>query len=126
MVHRHGTDTLVRAILAQGKGTDMAKLNDISIDYYLSQQTWNYIRITTTENRVWKIRVWIKRNAYDFQSSMVGSVWSRESMQWNTVIRRPIKGANCQRVSYTDKNASAAYFRNDSDQIIEQVLKGIT
>ena len=116
-VEKHGTGLDSSAILAHSK--------DLSIEFYLSDQSWHFVRIIATENRVWKIRVWIERNAYDFQSSLTGDIWSRDSMEWNTVIRRPLKGAHCESASYVDENQSAAPFRNDSDLIIKQVLEVI-
>lgn len=51
------------------------------------QQSVNYRQIITLEN--FKVKLEIKRDSYDFQSSAVASVWSTESMEWKNVYSIP-------------------------------------
>lgn len=64
-----------------------------------SQQSWFYSAAVSYGSR--RLNVYIERNAYDFQSEVIVSMWT--DIGWKRLIFRPMtEDMHCHGVSYTD------------------------
>lgn len=79
----------------------------ISDDLKHGKQSWT--REATVQLGKHKLRVTIKRDAYDFQSQIYVEVWSPEQLQWNRV--RSLEG--------TDYDDLPSYVVTNDVQIIQ-------
>jgi hypothetical protein len=97
------------------------KSKQISEQFYNLSQSWCYERIIAIDGA--KLKVEIRRNAYDDQSYMRGYVLDSSVVKWNLVVNRPIKGSNCEPASYVqDRNkVDKSLFVADADSIIEEL-----
>lgn len=77
----------------------------ISEQFYQANQSWNY-ELTSRIPSGHKLRVEIRRNAYDEQSYVHGLVFDTIHNKWNVIVTRPIGSACC---------ASADYVRNNQE-----------
>ena len=75
-----------------------------------------------------RIRVRIRRNAYDFQSWAIAELW--DDTKWNQVVTLPFTSAlSCHAVSYRDGATGAARlapiipFQVDRDRLLELVRR---
>jgi hypothetical protein len=101
----------------------MNEVTEISKEFYNEDQSWHYdLTVALVDHPDTKLRVFIERNAYDFQSRMVGYVLDPVRFKWNRLIAKPITGAHCQPVSYVDKHPDRTLFDIDARGIIDQLL----
>jgi hypothetical protein len=105
-------------------------MKTISERFYNLNQSWYYERIV--EIKGVKLKVHIRRNAYDNQSHLNGLVFDPAAMKWNKIVHRPIEGAKCESASYVQDlkhhtpslQVDKSLFIADADSIIEE-LKAI-
>jgi hypothetical protein len=71
-------------------------METISTQFYNLDQSWHYEIIVRVGGV--KLRVLIRRNAYDDQSYVRGYAFSE--LKWNLLVDRPIQTAKCEPVSY--------------------------
>ena len=96
-------------------------MKQISERFYNSgqRQSWHYERIV--DNGDLKLRVFIKRNAYDSQSYVRGYVL--DGKKWNCIVDRPIEGAACYNVSYLQKVVDNHLFNVDADSVLRELVE---
>lgn len=96
---------------------------------YYGSQSWLYESVWKMDRNgegAYKIRVRIRRNAYDFQSWMIGEVWSHTDLKWNKVTELPIEGAACASVTYVDDHLTQQQkdlFVKDEQTVLAEVAK---
>jgi hypothetical protein len=98
---------------------DGGDYNVISERLYNSNQSWMYQLIVNIEGH--KLRVSIKRNAYDFQSYAKIMRW--DGHKWHFITSMPIETCKCAAVSYVmrrDEHFDISLFRKDAKQLIEE------
>lgn len=96
-------------------------MKQISQRFYMQGQSWNFERIVEQAGR--KLRVAIRRNAYDDQSSVHGYALDPLQLKWNLLVDRPIMGAACQKASYVRSNEPIAPFEQDAKSVLEELAK---
>lgn len=94
-------------------------ISTISERFYNQSHSWNYERTVKIGSR--KVRVQIRRNAYDQQSYARTHVWAGDA--WNLVCSRPISECKCSTVSYVNDGATDRLFKKDADSIIEETVE---
>lgn len=96
----------------------------ISARFYNLHQSWIYERIIKVDDH--KLRVVIRRNAYDDQSYVRGYALDPVKLDWNCLVDKPIAGASCYSISYVlpVERANRLLFEKDADAVIEE-LKSI-
>ena len=81
-------------------------------------QSWNYesLHVVAYDQ---KIKIKIKRNAYDNQS------WSKaylfDGNKWNTIVETPHPLMKCLGISYVQKEVKAEKFYEDEKILLEEV-----
>lgn len=80
------------------------------------KQSWYYESTLTISGR--KIKIEIRRNAYDFQSWAIALLF--DGNKWNQIAHIPHPQMKCMHVSYVG-NASVEDFREDTDALIKEV-----
>lgn len=99
----------------------------IQEDFWNAHQSWCYEAITDHGGE--RLRVKIRRNAYDDQSSAICERWTGD--EWKQVVSRPIEHMACTAVSYTDKpvnhgttsrTVEAELFLMDADDLRSRAL----
>lgn len=102
------------------------KIETIAEQVYNAEQSWYFERIVKAG--CWgstKLRVKIRRNAYDDQSFARVYLWTKT--EWSLVAERPITDCECRRLSYTLRGGvSARDFENDYAALIATALAVIS
>ena len=103
----------------------------ISERCYNQDQSWYYERTSKFESPaqsewewLWhrvKLKVNIRRNAYDHQSYARVHLWNGQ--QWNLLVDAPISECLCKDVDWIDKNAKPSFFTADCNRLIVEALK---
>lgn len=93
----------------------------IQRDFFKHMQSW-CLTLITEEQCGTKLRVQIRRNAYDDQSQAVCSVWSTTRREWTEVVRKPITACRCASVSYVTPAPDQALFDADADMLRAMAL----
>ncbi|MBT6051394.1 MAG: hypothetical protein HOG49_31725 [Candidatus Scalindua sp.] len=96
-------------------------MTEIDTRFYNKDQSWYFIRIVKWNNH--KLKVVIRRNAYDHQS--YAKCYKFDGKQWNVVNSMPIEDCKCQVVSYAQKEVDARkeLFLQDSQTLFEIAKK---
>jgi len=97
------------------------EVGEISERLWMQNQSWFYRRIVMRNG--YKLRVDIKRNAYDVQSFARVKVWNRERLSWNWVCGCPITECDCKAISYVKKDPSMDIFRKDGEKLFNEALQ---
>lgn len=106
-------------------------LSKISEQLYKRDQSWNYdvIYKFTFDDKLGinrsidlRFRVQIRRNAYNDQSWIRGSIMSPSHFCWNTLVERPIQTAFCEKESYL-RDATMESFRKDALSVVKELEK---
>jgi hypothetical protein len=92
--------------------------------FYNAQQSWWCEHIVEIHGH--RYRVVIRRNSHDEQSYLHGYVFGQTSFTWNLLVDRPIQGANCQSVSYVDRNPSQTLFAQDTESVLTELRQIVT
>ena len=92
----------------------------------IAQRTWNQDQSWHHENTVkmddgQKIRVLIRRNAYDAQSWATVARWNGE--EWKQVCSRPITECACRSISYVDQGVGHRSFGPDTASLLAEAKK---
>lgn len=90
----------------------------ISQRFYNARQSWIYEQIVAIGPR--RLRILIRRNAYDEQSYLRGYALDPEKLAWNLLVDRPIEGAACKSVSYIDA-ANQRPFDLDAEDVLKEL-----
>jgi hypothetical protein len=101
----------------------------IQEDLWNDNQSWCYEAITDHGGE--RLRVKIRRNAHDSQSSAICERWDGDA--WKQVVSRPIEQMECSSVSYTDlpvdyakrttcRKVDADLFLMDADDLRSRAL----
>ena len=100
----------------------MKQIREISERFYKSSQSWVYERIIAAQ--AIRLRVLIRRNAYDIQSYVRGYALDSKESKWNLLVDRPIKGAACEEASYVDSEEKADInrFKQDAKHVIDELI----
>jgi hypothetical protein len=94
----------------------------ISMRTWKSDQSWNFQTIINFDGC--KLKVEIRRNAYDNQSFARVKRWDGD--QWNIVCSRPITECRCQSISYVSKNITDVNFLKDADSLVDEAMAVIS
>ena len=88
---------------------------------YNRSQSWYYTYIE--KNDYGKLKVEIRRNAYDEQSYIHGFVFSPKDMQWNLLIDYPLSHfPTIERISYVHMNVQQEPFEIVRQKIVSELL----
>jgi hypothetical protein len=101
----------------------MAKPNKnttIQHDLFNQGQSWNLVQVVETVTGQ-KLRVRIRRNAYDEQSYGLAELWNGQ--EWSEVIQRPIMSLKCKSACYTDQCPNTKLFDEDANDLLAKALK---
>lgn len=98
------------------------KFKQINVILENVNQSWEY-------NSVWmigkhKVRVEIRRNAYDNQSHR--TIYLFDGQKWNYLWHLPFATAHCKHISYVIKNIDSLAFMQDENELLleaEKILK---
>ena len=95
----------------------------ISERCYNQDQSWYYERTAKFESPTQsvKLKVYIRRNAYDEQSCALVHLWSGQG--WNLIVTAPISECLCKDVDWIDKNVKPSFFTADCNRLIVEALK---
>ena len=99
----------------------MLKLTQISERFWKGRQSWNYQRVVRAGDK--RLRITIKRDAYDFQSHLYGDAYDSVHMKWHRLVARPLDGATCADTSYVDRNPNIQPFREDAEDVLVELLE---
>ncbi len=71
-----------------------------------------------------RLRVLIRRNAYNVQSYVRGYALGSKESKWNLLVDRPIKGAACEGASYVENEEKADInsFKQDAKHVIDELI----
>jgi len=89
----------------------------ISTRCWNMNQSWYYESIYKKKH---KLRVKIRRNAYDNQS--FANVFRWDGNQWQLVCGKSIMECKCQTISYVNKDVTAADFKQDEEELLREAL----
>ncbi len=95
----------------------------VSSRCYKQTQSWWFERILkfTSPVQSFKLRIVIRRNAFDFQSYGHVDMW--DGNKWNNVIDVPITELESRKVDYVTLNVTERDFENDCKSLLETALK---
>jgi len=94
-------------------------MDTISERCYNQNQSWNYERTVNVDGT--KLRVQIRRNAYDMQSFARVHIW--DGSNWNVVCSRPISECTCKTISYVQDKINDGLFKSDADSILKEAMQ---
>lgn len=94
-------------------------MNVISEKFFNQNQSWNFERIIKADSH--KLKVTIRRNAYDNQSYANVERWS--GTRWEFVYNEPIELCLCKSESYVNENPFKNKFVKDAERLIEISMK---
>jgi len=89
-------------------------------------QSWNFTRIVkgntgrglgSVDRGEYKLRVRIRRNAYDEQSYALVERW--DGSKWHEVVKQPIDRCECQSLSYVTRGVTTEAFENDCKRLLD-------
>lgn len=96
-------------------------MKQISELFYNQDQSWHYEKIVRFGNFS-RLKVYIRRNAYDNQSFVKGYVL--KDSQWNLIVARPIETARCKETSYLgNSKGSICLFREDAGDVLDLLIE---
>lgn len=97
----------------------MVKTKVISEQFYNQNQSWYYVRIIEKDSH--KMKVFIRRNAYDNQSCAQVERW--DGTKWQFVYDKPIMECQCKVVSYVQTDAKKDKFSLDADELLKTAIQ---
>ena len=96
-------------------------MKTISERCYNLSQSWHYKHVVAIGKLTFK--VYIKRNAYDFQCEASVSVYDINSQKWNRIVSAPIAECECKKISYVQKNVQSSAFANDAKRLLNEAIE---
>jgi hypothetical protein len=93
-------------------------MRTIAEQCFEQNQSWMYIYVGEVDGV--RLRVEIRRNAYDAQSYAKIDKWNGEI--WNFVHSMPITSCYCKRISYVMENVTKEDFQADAMTLISVAL----
>lgn len=105
------------------KNKTNVEITVISTRVWKADQSWYFEHVVKFENQRQSVRlkVSIRRNAYDFQS--YGRVYFWDGKQWNRIVDTPLVFLRCKQVSDLDLNVNASAFEVDCERLLGEALK---
>ena len=100
----------------------MMKRKQISEKLYNANQSWCYDSIVKIDEH--KLRVSIRRNAYDSQSYCKISRW--DGTKWHFITSKPIEQCKCSDASYVVKKVNIKLFQMDAEELIKEATQVIS
>lgn len=97
----------------------MKKAKLISERIWNADQSWYFER--TVQVGVVKLKVKIRRNAYNDQSYARVERWNGE--EWKIVVTAPITECQCQSLSYVTRGVNLADFEKDYTRLLTEAVK---
>ena len=93
----------------------------IQSDFNNHNQSWSYTQIVEKEGK--KLRVRIRRNAFDNQSHALAELWA--GTEWRQVISRPIEVMECRNVSYVLPllHEDVCSFKQDTENLLKMAFE---
>jgi hypothetical protein len=91
----------------------------ISERVYQQNQSWYFERTVLIGGE--KLKVEIRRNAYDDQS--YGRVMKWDGNEWKQVVHSPIQLLQCRHISYVTSGVVASHFEKDFGQLFNEAAK---
>lgn len=82
-----------------------------------SQQSWNYESLLSHPNGK-RVRIRIKRDAFDYQSYALAECFDAEANKWNEVASIPYPQMSCLKVSYIQDTATMKDFQEDEKTLL--------
>lgn len=79
-------------------------------------QSWNYESIHNFMGK--KVRIYIRRNAYDIQSFLSAEIFDKKENKWNRLCSIPFKGAACTPVVYVQNHVDIKLFEADEARLL--------
>jgi hypothetical protein len=124
--HCHNETSLVHYIWDYRRQTmtHTVDLQIIAERFYNEHQSWIYEKVV--KRGPLKLRVLIRRNSYDDQSSLRGYAFDAIHNQWNLLVDRPMnERAKCYEVSYVQprEKANLKSFQDDAMAILGELLQ---
>lgn len=102
-------------------------INEISTRFYNQTQSWYYVRTVAVDKSPSKpgirIKVEIRRNAYDEQSYGRTYLWS--GSKWELVVNSPIEGLRCEHASYVHNKyeVDCQAFERDAEDLLDETIR---
>jgi hypothetical protein len=95
----------------------------ISERCWKANQSWYYEKVIAfaSNTRSFKLKVDIRRNAYDDQSH--ARVYQWDGTKWQLVVKYPIRDCVCQHLDYTMMNVTADSFSTDTLYLLKEALQ---
>ena len=96
----------------------------ISQRCYYQDQSWYFERTVSLREgttKSIKLKVSIRRNAYDNQSYARVYMW--DGTKWNQVVNSPITECVCKIISYVNLNITVVHFEDDYTRLLNEALK---
>ena len=101
----------------------ITKVNPIiSTKVFNESQSWHFVQIVKMGGH--KLRVTIRRNAYDEQSFARAARW--DGVQWHTVVSDPITACVCRTISYVDRAVLASAFAADAERLLAEAFEVVS
>ena len=89
-------------------------------DVYRGSQSWCYKAVWEYGEE--RLKVDIKRDAYDCQSHARAYVWSRSKQEWSPISDIHISQSEFKSISYVSDNVTAANFERDEEALLDRAL----
>jgi pyruvate/2-oxoglutarate/acetoin dehydrogenase E1 component len=93
-------------------------MRTISIRCYNQSQSWHFEKVVAIGKKTFK--VYIIRNAYDFQSYAKVYIYDTKESKWNQIVNAPITECECQKISYVTKDVNKSVFANDFERLLAE------
>ena len=92
----------------------------ISTRCYRRDQSWYFEQVVkfSDASQTFKLKVNIRRNAFDDQSGAQVFMWSGTG--WNSVVEAPISECHCRGVSYCVDDVKASDFESDCERLLTE------
>ena len=88
---------------------------------WTANQSWHYEVLILYGK--FRMKVDIKRNAYDFQSHLRIKIFNAEQLQWNMLLSRAMTDEwRSSGISYVNKSPDIELCRTDARKLLEEAL----
>jgi len=84
-----------------------------------AHQSWYYESLILLEDGT-KVKVQIRRNAYDFQSFAQVSFFDQTTFKWREVAETPHPQMKCLNISYVQRGITAKDFEEDEALLLSE------
>jgi hypothetical protein len=96
------------------------KMKRLTQKVWNASQSWYYEALWEVVDR--KIRVDIRRNAFDHQSGARAQIFDPDQVRWNVIATIPQPQMSCLHLSYAQRNpATPEDFEQDEQRLLDEV-----